>query len=121
MVGLVRLIGILLAIIGVVVLFRPEVLKQMISYVEKGKRTYWSCGIKTVIGIIFLLAALQCKVPLVIAVLGILFVSSLVICMMMGEKGIKAMIKFWKEKPPVILRLWSVLTLAIGLLIIISA
>jgi uncharacterized protein YjeT (DUF2065 family) len=121
MVGLVKFIGMLLVITGVVVLVRPEVCKQMISYVEKGKRVYWSCGIKTIIGIIFLLAALQCKVPLIIAILGILFVSSIVICMMMGEKGIKAMIKFWKENPPVILRLWGVLTLAIGLLIMISA
>ncbi len=121
MVGLVRFIGVLLALIGIGVFVKPDILRQMISFAKKPKRVYWSCGVKTLIGIIFLLAALQCKVPLVIAIFGILFASTIVICMMMKEKGMKAWIEFWEGRPDVVLRIWSLITLAIGALIIFSA
>ncbi|MFQ5952695.1 MAG: hypothetical protein ACE5JK_04740 [Candidatus Omnitrophota bacterium] len=121
MVALVRLIGILMMLLGVICLIKPDTLLKMIAHIRKGKRVYWSIGTKTVLGIIFLLAALQCRVPLVIALLGILFVSSLVVSLVIGVKGIKVMIEFWENQQPIVLRMWSALTLVIGLLIVVSA
>ena len=121
MVVLVRIVGMLLMLVGVVCLLNPEYLKRMIVFFIKGKRVYWSIGVKTIFGVVFLLAALQCRVPLVIAILGILLVSSLAVSLVIGTKGLKSMCEFWMERPSAVVRVWAALTLVMGVLIIVSA
>ena len=121
MVGLVRLLGIIMMLIGIAVLVRPALMKKMIAFVKVDKRVYWSGGIKTLVGIIFLLAATECKIPFVIAVMGILFVMSLVICLAMGDKKIKSWIEVWEAKTEDFVKVWSLVTIAIGALITFSA
>ena len=121
MIPLVKLIGIFMASMGITVILNPNVMKKMISYWRQGKRIYIGGLLRAVFGTIFLLSVLQARLPEVIYVLGILFLITALIIFIMGLEKAKAVLGWWDKRPLFILRIMSILVLAIGALVIYSA
>ena len=95
-------------------------MKKMITWIKEGKRMYWSITIKFLFGIVLLINASQCRIPAVIMIFGLLYAIGSFVGILMGIDKMKAYVKWWEERPPIVYRLWSVGTIGLGLLLFFS-
>ena len=121
MVILVKLFAIAIVVLGVVFLLSPKAIKQYMNFWAKGKNYYLAGILSILFSIVFLLAASQCKLPLVVAVLGIWSLIKGIVILVRGPEKLKSMIDWWMKRPIGVLRLTGFLALAIGVLLIYSA
>ena len=117
---LVRLLGIAIVVVGVVFLVSPKLLKQYIAFWRGQKRLYIGGILSLLFGIIFLLAASQCKLAGVIIIFGIWGIVKGVLLFALGQKRLNAYLDWWLKRSPSVTRLLGLITLAIGALIIYS-
>jgi len=117
---LVKLIGVYIAIMGVIFLLKPKMLKGYEAFWEEGKRLYIIGGSRILMGAILLLAAAQCRLKGVVVALGIsLIIAGLPYFVLRVEK-IKAMANRWAKRPPLVIRLLGLAILVIGALLLYS-
>jgi len=120
MVVLVKLIGIFIVIVGIIFLVSPKTMRRFMVFWEKGKRVYIGCMLRILIGIIFLLAASQCRLIGVIVTLGILFIITGSIIFIIGLDRTKIILKWWYGRSLLVLRLIALIPIAVGVLILYS-
>lgn len=121
MIILVRLVGVLITVFGAIYLLKPETMRKMVSFWAKGKRVYTAGLLDIIVSIVFLLTALKCKMPLVIALAGILCLIKGIVIFLLGPQGFVSRIDKLVEKPVAFLRFMSFLALLLGVLIVCSA
>ena len=121
MVILVKLLGIIIVIFGVVYLFNPNIIKPYMAFWRRGKRLRMGAGLSLLIGVIFLLAASQCRLSWFVALFGILgLIKGVVLFVIKPEKAI-LMINWWAERPVGFLRGHALFALVVGALLIYCA
>ena len=120
MVILIKLFGIVVVIMGAAFLINPKLIKQYIGFWQQQKRLYMGGIIALLLGIIFLLAASQCKLPWVLMVLGIISIAKAIFIFTRGLKGFQPMMNWWLARPDSFLRVYSLIVIAMGALIIYS-
>lgn len=118
---LVRIIGIIIAVMGIIFLLNPKKMKQVISFWGQGKRFYTAGVLRVVFGIIFLLSASQSRVVGIIITLGILFLIGGITIFAMGLDRVKSVLSWWDKRPLIVLRLGALIALAVGALVLYSA
>ncbi len=118
---LVKLIGIIIAGMGIVVLLSPKALHQMLSYWGQGKKLYLAGILRLLIGVILLLAAPQCRLVGVILALGILCLIKGILIFILGIEKTKAVLDWWKNRSHRVIRLIGLIVIAFGALLIYSA
>ena len=117
----IKIIGIIFVAVGIVYLLKPDVMKWLMGFFKKGKRIYFAGLIRFVLAVIFLLAANQCKIPWVIIGFGILFMISGLLVFTLGSDRIKSILDWWQKQSPSLLRVMSIIALAVGTVIIYCA
>jgi len=121
MILLVKLIGILMACMGIINILKPVFMKKMIAFWGQGKRIYAGGLLRFLFGAIFLWSAPQARLQGVIYTLGILMLAGGALIFILGLKKVHRMLGWWSRKPDSILRVAAALILAIGVLVIYSA
>lgn len=121
MVTLVRLFGIVIVVLGMVFLLNPKAMKEYISFWTKGKRIYGGGILSLLVSIIFLLAASQCRLAWFVVMLGILALIKGVVLLGLGPERLRFRFTWWQERSDIFLRLYSLLPIIIGILLIYSA
>ena len=117
----VRIIGIVFVFTTIVYLLKPDIMKRLMEFFKQGRRIYFAALIRFVLAIVFLLAARQCRWFLVIFAFGVLFIISGLLVFILGPEKVKSYINWWQRQPLMLLRIVSLIGLAIGALIIYSA
>jgi hypothetical protein len=115
---LAKLIGILIAALGIVYLVSPKVMQQFIAFFEKEKRVYIAAVCRFIFGIIVLLAATEARFPGVAVILGLVFLLGGVIIFAVDTEKMKALLKWYQECSPLVLRLLAVFIIIFGVLIV---
>ena len=69
---LVNLVGLIIVIEGAIFLISPKKMKNLIAFLQKDKRIGLGGAISIVIGVVFLMAASSCQLPIVMFIMGIL-------------------------------------------------
>jgi hypothetical protein len=121
MVIFVKLFGILMAALGVIFLISPGVVKSYIAFWPKGKRIYFGAALSLLIGIIFLLAASQCRWSLFVIIIGIWALIKGLLLFILGQKRIVSWLNWWTARPMIVLRIYALIALVLGALLIYSA
>ena len=114
-------LGIVFVLVGVVYLLRPDVMKWLMEFFKQGKRMYFAGLIRFALAIVFLVGARECKRFWVIFAFGILFIISGLLVFIIPLEKIKAYIGWWQKKSPLLLRVIALIGLAFGAIIIYSA
>jgi hypothetical protein len=118
---LIRFIGLIIGLAGVVFLLNPKAARSLIAFWEVEKRIYGLAGIRLVVAIIMFAGASKCAIPLVPNIMGILALISAIIIPVMGLEKSKQILKRWQEKPDKQWRLLSAIPIVMGILLLYAA
>ncbi len=117
----VQALGILFICVGVVILLRPTIIKSILGYAKQGVRPHIAAAVRITFAVILFLGAQQCRIHWVIIMFGIIFLLSGLIVFAVGTKKAGQAMGWVQNRPIAIFRIFSVLPLAAGTIIIFSA
>lgn len=118
---LVKIVGVIITAMGIAILLNPKTAKRMMAFWCKGKNIYAGGLIRVLLGVIFLSYAPRARLPQVLFTLGVLALLGGLFIFILGLEKTKAIIGRWDKKPEPLLRLFSLLILVFGALIVYSA
>jgi uncharacterized protein YjeT (DUF2065 family) len=113
----VLIIGALVVAEAAVILIRPGVYRKFIKFFTYGRMLYIPAAVEIVIGILFLICALDCRQPWLIIVFGLIAAIKGVWIFLMKPQTLKNMLTWLGERSDTTLRLLGILALAVGVLI----
>ncbi len=117
----IKSLGMLFALVGIVYLLRPEVTKWLMEFFKQGRRIYFAGILRFALAIVFLVGARECKRFWIIFAFGILFIISGLLVFVIPLEKIKAYISWWQRKSLLLIRFMALIAMAIGAIIIFSA
>ena len=121
MVALVKLLGIVIVVFGVAFFVNPNIIKQYMAFWKTGKRLYLGGALALLIGIVFLLAASQCRWTGLVTVFGILSLIKAVCLFVFGQEKLVAFMDWWAKRSITFFRVYALFAIALGVLLIYSA
>ena len=121
MVILVKLLGIVIVVMGIIFLINPTAFKQYAAFWRQRKRLLMGGILSLLFGVILLLAASECKLTGIIIVFGIWAIIKGILLFMLDQKRLNAYLDWWTEKPLLTIRLLGLIALACGAMLIYSA
>ena len=84
------------------------------------KRIYLGGALSLVLGIVFLLAASQCRWREFIIAFGILLLARGIFVLVIGQKKVISVLDWWTKRPITFLRGYAVFAITLGVLLIYS-
>lgn len=121
MVIFIKMIGLVIAALGISFILNPDSFKKFLSFWGEGNWPYIGGIIKICFGAFFLFSATQCREVWIITVLGILGLIAGIYILTISPQKAKSMIQFWVDRPLLVVRLYAIMSIIMGLLIIYSA
>ena len=118
---IIKIVGIIIVLIGVLFLLYPGVMKKIMGFMKKGKRIYLAGLLRFTLSVIFLLGAGECYQKWIIAAFGILFLISGLLIFALGPEKIRQMLDWYENQPTPIFRVIAGIVLACGAVIVYSA
>ncbi|UCE49262.1 MAG: hypothetical protein JSW47_03795 [Phycisphaerales bacterium] len=116
----IKSLGIIITLVGVVYLLRPELLKRLMNFFKKGKRIYLPGLLRLTLAVIFFLGARECRYPWVIFASGIIFLTGGVLIFILGPQRIRWILDWYEEQPMLVFRVIALVVIIFGAIIIIS-
>ena len=120
MVAFVKFLGIFIVGFGVAYFVNPSIIKQYMDFWKTRKRLYLGAALCLLIGIIFLLAAPQCRWRGFIVVFGILSLIKAVCLFVFGQEKLVSFMDWWAKRPIMFLRVYALFAIALGVLLVYS-
>jgi len=122
MVLFVKIIGILIISVAIIVMISPASIRKFLNWaMEDGKVIYFGGVVRLVIGIFLLLAASQCKIPIVIVILGILILATGISVFLMGLERCRKFLDYMLKRNDMALRFILLIPIVVAVLMLISA
>jgi uncharacterized protein YjeT (DUF2065 family) len=118
MLTIVLIIGIFFLLVGIAILLQPEALRKLLQHFLKMEWLIPATLIRVVTGIIFLLAAPGSRYPLLLQILGVIFVLAGVTIPLLGKLKIEALAAWWLARPDTMLRILGGAAALLGAVII---
>jgi uncharacterized protein YjeT (DUF2065 family) len=117
----IKSIGMLIALMGIVYLLRPDIIKKLMKFFGKGKRIYFSGILRLALSVVFLVGARECRYFTIILASGIIFLVGGLLIFLLGPEKIRKILDWYQEQPALIFRIIAVIVLVFGVIIILSA
>ena len=117
----IKSLGIIFAIIGIVYLLKPEFLKWLMEFFKKGNRIYFAGVLRFTLAVICLVGARECRYPWVIFILGILFLIGGLLIFTLGPEKIRHMFDWYQQQSIIVFRVIALIVLIVGAVVIYSA
>jgi fumarate reductase subunit C len=114
-------LGILIALIGIAYLLRPEIIKHLMNFFKKGRRIYFSGLLRFALAVVFFLGARECAYFSVIFASGIIFLAGGLLIFVLGPEKVRRILDFYRDQPILIFRVIALIVLIFGAIIIYSA
>jgi uncharacterized protein YjeT (DUF2065 family) len=117
----IKSLGIFIALIGIVYLLRPDIIKRLMEFIKKGKRIYLAALIRFALAVVFLAGARECRYPWLIFAFGIIFLISGLLILILGPERIRRILDWYQNQSTLIFQVIALIVLAFGVAVIISA
>jgi hypothetical protein len=114
-------IGGLIGVGGLVTLGFPALIRRQLEAWMRRGRLYVAGIVRLAIGTIFIFGSGMCSEPALIMLFGILFVAAGVIALLIGEKRLESMTGWFAARSDGTIRLWGIVTIAFGALVVFAA
>ena len=117
----IKSLGMLFALMGIVYLLKPQIIKRLMGFFKKGKRIYFAGLVRFALAIVFFLGARECRYFWVIFASGVIFLTGGLLIFILGPEKIRRMLDWYHDQPALIFRIIAAIVLAFGVIIILSA
>jgi hypothetical protein len=115
MTGIILAFGVFITALGVVGVLRPGELIRLVETIWRSQGgIYLVVALRLGLGAVLIAAAPECRYPLAIRVLGYVSLLSGVAAAVMGRRRIRSLLDWWTQRPPTLIRVWSVAAVAFG-------
>lgn len=119
MAAIVAIIGGIVLLLGMVGVVSPATMKSIGNYFRTPGSLYVAVSIRVVIGALLIVAGPHCRpdtpwVGLTVRIIGGLVVVAAVTLLFLGSGRFLAMLDWGLSRPPMALRLWAVVAVAMG-------
>lgn len=119
--GFVKLIGIVIMAAGVIYFVKPTLVKKVVEFIMKDKWIYVGAILSFIIGIVFLRAASQCATPWLVILFAILALIKGILALALGKQKIKSLVDYLLKRPVKSLRVYALIDIALGVILIYAA
>ncbi len=117
MIFLVKLIGVLIAALGLTIFASPSFTQKIFGFFKVGKRVYYAGVIRTFVGLVLLICSTRSTIPLAAISLGLMFLVSGIAVFASDPEKLKAFIQPFREMPELVIRLLGLVAASFGILI----
>jgi uncharacterized protein YjeT (DUF2065 family) len=114
----VLIIGALVVSESALILIKPGVYRKLIKFFSYGRMLYIPAAIAIVAGILFLIYARDCRQPWMIIVFGLIAAVKGLAIFLSKPQSLKETLTWLSERSDTTLRLFGILALAVGVLIV---
>ena len=111
----VTLFGLFIAALGLAGLVSPPRLLALVARARSQLGLYFIAGLRLLLGVALLLAAPSSRAVLYLQVLGWLALVSGILTPFFGVRRFEAILEWWRERTPWVVRLWCGFVLLFGL------
>ena len=118
---LIKSIGIIIAIAGVIFVMMPSLMTKLVAWAKVGKRVYIGGVIRLVVGGLLIGASPVDTTMWIPFVLGMIMVIAGILIFVMGVEMVHRFLGWWESKSEDFQRGWAVAAAIIGVLLIYSA
>lgn len=118
MVHLAWIIGAIIGAWGLLAVLAPDKMRGFVKFMGEEKRYYLAAIFRLVVAVIFLILARDVQHTRIILLLGLLFLIGGILVLVIPGPKIKSMLDWWITKPLWVYRLWGVVAVMFGVLII---
>ena len=113
---IVSAVGVAIVLVGLLGMVKPRSLSDLIGRLV-GPTRFWVAVVgRLALGAVFLAAAPQCRLPLVVQVVGVIMLLAALGLVVMGQGRLDSFVQWWLGRSTLI-RLASVVALAFGVLL----
>jgi hypothetical protein len=117
----IKIMGGLIIIEGIVLLIKPVVYPKLVSFFTKGKLMYVALLLKAAIGVVFLISALNCKMPWIIITFGLLILFGSLWMFTVKQEKLKRFLSWLQQRSPTFFRVMGLVSLVLGGILIYAA
>lgn len=115
-------LGIVILLLGIVYVIKPDVIRWLLRFFQQGGRLYLIALVRFALAVVFLLGARECgSTWWVILIFGVMFLISGLLIVGLGLKRVKSILDWWEKQSSVLLRILALVTIAVGGVIVYSA
>ena len=115
---IVSILGVLAAAIGLMGVAQPRRIINLVEYWDGPTRFRLAIVVRLVLGVVLLVVAPDCRLPIVVSVLGIIAIVAAVAILIVGQRRLDSFIGWWLTRPPAVIRVSALFALAFGVLLV---
>ncbi len=111
-------LGIIITLMGVAYLLRPELIKHLMNFFKKNRRIYLPGLLRLGLAVVFFLGARECRYPLVIFGSSMIFLTGSFLIFTLGPERVRRLLDYYEDQPVLVFRAIALIVLAFGAIII---
>ncbi len=115
---IVTVLGVLIAAIGLMGVLSPRSLMALVQRRRGPARFWFAVSIRLVLGVAFLAVAPDCRAPMVVRAVGVVWIAAALGLVVLGTSRLDKFIEWWLGRSLTYVRLWASGAIAFGALLI---
>ncbi len=116
--AIVSIFGATAAIIGLLGLANPKCIINLVQHWRGPTRFRLAIGVRLVLGVILLVVAPTCRLPVVVQAVGVIAIVAAIVILIVGQRRLDSFIDWWLTCPPAVIRVSAMFAFSFGLLLI---
>jgi len=106
--------GMFLVLLGFGGIASPTWLVGLVGRLQTPAGLYFAMGLRLLLGVALIFSAPESRAPSLLAVLGVVTIVAGLVTPLFGLRRFAALLRWWSERPPALVRAWCVLVLLLG-------
>lgn len=117
----IKSLGMVLALIAIVYMLRPDIAKRLVAFFQKGGRIYIDGIVNLILAIVFFIGARECRFPIVIFICGAVFMAEGLLIFSFGPKKTSPILEWSREQSEQLFQFMGLILGVIGVATFMSA
>jgi hypothetical protein len=121
LIALVAVVGVALAGLGAVSAVVPTQFRRLLQVVKRKRWLNLAMLLRILIGVLMIAASPGARLPRFLLVVGVVTLLSGLLSPLLGHDRLIRMAEWWARRPAGLIRLWGLLALVLGMLVVYAA
>lgn len=117
----IRIVGLVITLMGMTYMIRPDLIKRLMKFFKHGRRIYLPGLLRLGLAVVFFVGARECRYFPVIFGAGAVFLAGGLLIFVLGPMRIRWILDWYEEQPLLIFRVIASIVWGFGAVIFLSA